>query len=181
MTPHFTNPAAARSWSAYVARIDVALAATDGATAADLRRELLSHLCDGYDAATGDEAARVHSVTADFGAPEDFLRPLEVEGSAARSLLGELARGARLALVGLTLLIGYAALAAFAAMAVLQPAFPDHIGLFGYPGGGFSFGIARDTGGATELLGAWTIPVALTAVALLWWSLGGLLVRVRRA
>lgn len=192
MTPQFDDAAAGRTWSRYAARVDVALRHVDTAVATDLRRELLAHLRDGYEAAAGSEAERVAVAIARLGAPEEFLRPLLADsyidqgtrGFApvvlARGLGHEIARGGRAALVGLTFMIGYTMLAAFAAMALLQPVLPGKIGLFSYPDGRFQFGIVRDTAGSSEVLGLWTIPIALSAAGLLWWLLGRLLRRVRQ-
>ena len=187
----FIDRAAERQWQAYLARMDATLSQLDRTTASDLRQELVAHLGDAYAAATGTEVERVAMATARLGAPEAFLRPLLADRliergtrgfaplTLTRGLAHEIARGGRAAVMGLVFLIGYTALAAFAAMAVLQPVLPRHVGLFAFPDGRIQFGIVRDADGATELLGWWTIPIALAATAGLWWVLGRVLRRVR--
>jgi hypothetical protein len=91
-----------------------------------------------------------------------------------RRLLHATRVGSARATTALTALVGYALLAAFVAMATLKPLWGDHVGLFRMADGALSAGIVADTAGGRELLGLWTIPIAIGIAALLFAGLARL-------
>jgi antitoxin component of RelBE/YafQ-DinJ toxin-antitoxin module len=76
-------------------------------------------------------------------------------------------KGLARAMVTLTLLVGCLLLALFVAIATLKPLWSDHVGLFRMADGTLSAGIVADPSGGQELLGLWSMPIALGVAALL--------------
>lgn len=190
--PELSDPQAARMWDDYVARIDCMLRQA-GDAAGELGEDLRSHLADSY-AAEGDagaEAQRLARAIAKLGEPETYLRPLVAEAllragtrsynpfSLARGLYHSLWAGSRFALSAALFSLGYLLLAILALMVLLRPLWASHVGLFRSAEGQISFGILSETAGAQDLLGPWTEPVTLLAVAVLYLLLTTLLRRLR--
>lgn len=191
MTPTFHDPAAARAWRDYFMEVDRLLAELDGADRDELRADLEAHLADGFADGEGGEAHRLARAMGRLGRPAEYLRPLIAEhlleqgarsyrpAPIARGLYHSLKLGSTRAVVAGGFALGYAMLAAFAAMALLKPVWGDHVGLFRRRDGTLSFGVVADVAGADELLGLWIIPVALLLTASLYVLLTRALRRVR--
>jgi hypothetical protein len=79
--------------------------------------------------------------------------------------------GSRRAVIGLTFGLGYLLLAIFTSMALLKPLWGGHVGVFRYADGTLNAGIVSQSDGARELLGWWSIPIALLLAALLYVAL----------
>lgn len=183
MTPTFADPAARRCWDSYFAEVDRFLSRA-GADAADLRGDLEAHVADSMAAAPdGSELERLNAALARLGRPIDFLRPVLADEliergtrtyspvMIARGLAHAVMAGSRRTAVALAFGIGYLMLATFTAMAVLKPLWGEHVGLFRHADGTISAGIVATSAGARELLGWWSIPIALVLAALLYVAL----------
>lgn len=183
MIPAFTDPAARRRWDAYFSEIDRLLARAD-ADVAELRGDLEAHVVDSMAAASGgNEGERLDAALSRLGRPIDYLRPLLADEliergtltyspiTIARGLSYAVMAGSRRAVIGLAFGLGYLLLAIFAAMALLKPLWGEHVGVFRYADGTISAGIVAQSSGARELLGWWSIPIALLLAALLYVAL----------
>lgn len=181
MTPDFTDPAALRRWDAYFAEVDRLLARAD---ARGLRQELEAHVVDSMAAApAGSEAERLDAALARLGRPREYLHPLLADEmlargtrtyspvTIARSLGHAVMAGSRRAAIGLAFGLGYLLLGLFAAMALLKPLWGEHVGLFRSGDGAIRAGIVARPDGAQELLGWWSVPIALLLAALLYVAL----------
>ena len=195
MIPTFSDPAATRRWNVYFAEVDRLLAAAgDGVTG--LREDLETHIVDSLASQHpgGSELERLEAALVRLGRPIDYLRPLVADellerGTRtyhptliARGLLHGVLAGSARAALAVTFGIGYLLLGAFSAIAMLKPLWGDHVGLFRRADGMVSFGIVADTAGTRELLGLWSIPIALLVAGVLYVALTRTLrsVRVRR-
>lgn len=183
MTPAFTDPAARRRWDAYFFEIDRLLARAD-ADVAELRGDLEAHVVDSMAAASGgSEGERLDAALSRLGWPIDYLRPLLADEmiergtrtyspiTIARGLSHAVMAGSRRAVIGLAFGLGYLLLAIFTGMALLKPLWGEHVGVFSYADGTISAGIVAQSDGARELLGWWSIPIALLLAALLYVAL----------
>lgn len=183
MTPAFADPLARRRWDAYFAEVDRLLRYTD-VSAAELRNDLAAHVVDSMAAApVGSERERLETALSRLGRPVDYLRPMIADEliergtrsyapfPIARGLLHALLAGSRRTAIGLAFGLGYLLLAIFAAAAVLKPIWGEHVGLFRNPDGAISAGIVATAPGERELLGWWSIPIALALAALLYIAL----------
>lgn len=192
MIPDFADPAARHRWDAYFAEVDVLLARA-GADAAELRDDLQAHVVDAMAASSGvSELERLDAALSRLGRPMNYLRPLLADEliergtrtyspvTIARGISYAIMAGSRRAVIALIFGLGYLFLAAFAAMAVLKPLWGEHVGMFRNADGTISAGIVARTDGARELLGWWTIPIALVLAALLYVLLTKGLRAVRR-
>lgn len=183
MIPAFTDPAARRRWDAYFSEIDRLLARAD-TDAAELRGDLEAHALDSMASASGsDEGERLDAALARLGRPIDYLRPLLADEmiergtrtyspiTIARGLSHAILAGSRRAVMGLTFGLGYLLLAILTGMALLKPLWGEHVGVFRYADGTISAGIVAQSDGAQELLGWWSIPLAVLLAALLYVAL----------
>lgn len=183
MIPAFTDPAARRRWEAYFSEVDRLLARADG-DAAELRGDLEAHVVASMAAASGgSEGERLDAALSRLGRPIDYLRPLLADEliergtrtyspvAIARGLSCGVMAGSRRAVIGFAFGLGYLLLAVFTAMALLKPLWGEHVGVFRYADGTFSAGIVAQSDGARELLGWWSIPIALLLAALLYVAL----------
>ncbi|RYY05125.1 MAG: hypothetical protein EON55_28440 [Alphaproteobacteria bacterium] len=183
MTPAFTDPAARRHWDAYFSEVDRLLARAD-ADAAELRGDLEAHVVDSMAATSGgDEGELLDAALSRLGRPIDYLRPLLADEliergtltyspvTIARGLSYAVMAGSRRAVIGLAFGLGYLLLAIFTGMALLKPLWSEHVGVFRYADGTINAGIVARSGGARELLGWWSIPIALLLAALLYVAL----------
>lgn len=183
MTPILVDPAAWRRWEAYFAEVDRLLSRA-GADAAELRGDLAAHVADSMAATPdGSELDRLDAALSRLGRPIDYLRPLLADEliergtrtyspiMIGRGLSHAVMAGSRRTVIALAFGIGYLLLAIFAAMAVLKPLWGEHVGLFRRADGTISAGIVATTADARELLGWWSIPIALVLVALLYVAL----------
>lgn len=183
MIPAFIDPAARRRWDAYFSEIDRLLARAD-ADVAELRADLEAHVVASMAAASGgSEGERLDAALSRLGRPLDYLRPLIADEliergtltyspiTIARGLSYAVMAGSRRAVIGLAFGLGYLLLAIFAAMALLKPLWGEHVGVFRYADGTISAGIVAQSSGARELLGWWSIPIALLLAALLYVAL----------
>lgn len=183
MTPGFTDPAALQRWNSYFAEVSRLLrrAGADGTSLSD---DLQAHVIDSMAATPdGGELERLDAALSRLGRPIDYLRPLiadELIGQATRTyspitlgrgLFHAALSGSRRMAVALAFGLGYLLLGIFTAMAVLKPLWGDHVGLFRLADGRVSAGILARTDGARDLLGWWSIPIALLLAALLYVSL----------
>lgn len=183
MIPPFTDPAARRRWDAYFSEVDRLLARAD-AEVAELRGDLEAHVVDSMAAASGgNEGERLDAALSRLGRPIDYLRPLLADEliergtqtyspiTIAQGLSHAVMAGSRRAVIGLTFGLGYLLLAIFTGMALLKPLWGEHVGVFRYADGTISAGIVAQSDGARELLGWWSIPIALLLAALLYVAL----------
>lgn len=183
MTPAFTDPAARHRWDAYFSEVDRLLARAD-ADVADMRGDLEAHVVDSMAAASGgNEGERLDAALSRLGRPIDYLRPLLADEmiergtrtyspiTIARGLSYAVMAGSRRAVIGLAFGLGYLLLAIFTGMALLKPLWGEHVGVFRYADGTVSAGIVAQSDGARELLGWWSIPIALLLAALLYVAL----------
>lgn len=180
MTPAFTDPAARRRWNAYFAEVDRLLARA-GAEGSDMRGDLEAHVADSMAAMPGgSEGERLDRALSRLGRPIDYLcsslsDELIEQGTRsyspatiARGLSYAIMAGSRRAAIGLTFGLGYTLLAIFTGMALLKPLWGDHVGVFRNADGTISAGIVAGSEGARELLGWWSIPIALLLAVLLY-------------
>ncbi len=183
MTPAFTDPAALRRWNAYFSEIDRLLVRAD-ADVAELRDDLEAHVVDSMAATSGgSEGERLDAALSRLGRPIDYLRPLLADELIERGTLTyspitiawglcyAVMAGSRRAVIGLAFGLGYLLLAIFTGMALLKPLWGEHVGVFRYADGTISAGIVAQSDGARELLGWWSIPIALLLAALLYVAL----------
>lgn len=183
MTPAFTDPAARRRWDAYFSEVDRLLARAD-ADVAEMRGDLEAHVVDSMAAASGgNEGERLDAALSRLGRPIDYLRPLLADEmlergtrtyspiTIARGLSHAIMAGSRRAVIGFAFGLGYLLLAIFTGMALLKPLWGEHVGVFRYADGTVSAGIVAQSDGARELLGWWSIPIALLLAALLYIAL----------
>lgn len=183
MTATFADPAAQRRWDSYFTEVDHFLARA-GTHAAELRGDLEAHVEDSMAAATGgEELERLEAALARLGTPFDYLRPLLADEliergtrtyspiTIAQGLAHAVKVGSRRTAVALAFGTGYLLLAVFTAMAVLKPLWSEHVGLFRHADGTISAGIVATSADTHELLGWWSIPIALMLAALLYVAL----------
>lgn len=183
MTPAFTDTAARRRWDAYFSEVDRLLSRAD-ADVAEMRGDLETHVVDSMAAASGgSERERLDAALSRLGRPIDYLRPLLADEmiergtltyspiTIARGLSHSVMAGSRRAVIGLAFGLGYLLLAIFTGMALLKPLWGEHVGVFRYADGTISAGIVAQSDGARELLGWWSIPIALLLAALLYVAL----------
>jgi len=184
MIPAFADSAATRRWKVYFAEVDRLLAAA-GSDAAGMRGELEMHVVDSLaNQHPGlGELERLEAALVRLGRPIDYLRPLVADelierGTRtyhptliARGLLHGVLAGSARAALAVTFGIGYLLLGIFSTIAVLKPLWGDHVGLFWRANGMAGFGIVADTAGTHELLGLWSIPIALLAAGVLYIAL----------
>lgn len=184
MTPEFSNPAARRHWGEYFAQVDRLLSRT-GLDGDELRRELEMHVVDSMATGSqdGDELERLKAALTRLGRPIDYLRPTMAEQFIERGartynpiailkgLFHTVVAGTGRALAALLFGLGYLLIAIFAAMALSKPFWPDQVGLFRNDDGTMSAGIVARSAGAEELLGWWSIPLALIFALLVYVAL----------
>lgn len=183
MTPAFADPAARLRWDAYFADVSRSLARA-GADAAELRGDLEAHVADSMAAASGgSELARLDLALSRLGQPADYLRPLLADQmiergtrtyspvTIARGLSHSVLAGSRRTVIALGFGLGYLLLAIFAGMAIVKPLWGEHVGVFRNADGTVSAGIVARGDGAQELLGWWSIPIALLLAAVLYIAL----------
>lgn len=183
MTPAFTDPAARLCWDAYFAKVGHLLSRA-GADAAELRGELEAHVADSMAAGSGDsELGRLGLALSRLGEPAHYLRPLIADqliergtrsyspSTIARGLSHSVLSGSRRTAIALGFGLGYLLLAIFAGMAILKPLWGEHVGLFRNADGTVSAGIVARAAGSQELLGWWSIPIALLLTGLLYIAL----------
>jgi hypothetical protein len=193
MIPAFTDPAARRHWDAYFAEVDRLLAkASDDA--ASICEDLERHVIDSLAAqpSGGSEVERLSAALGRLGRPIDYLRPLIADhlldrgmrtyrpSLIARGLFHAVLAGSTRAMAAFAFGLGYLMLAAFTAIAVLKPFWSDHVGLFRRADRTISAGIVGQTDGSRELLGLWSIPIALVIAGVLYVALTKGLRAVRR-
>lgn len=184
MTPAFIDPATHHRWHDYFAEVDRLLAQAGG-DATSLREELRAHVLDSIATNPGgeNELDQLETALDRLGQPIDYLRPLLANGlidrgtrrynplTIGRGLFHTVLIGSRRAILALAFSIGYLLLAVLTTIAVLKPFWWKHVGLFRHTDGAMSFGIVGQTTGAHEILGAWTIPIALALAAVLYIAL----------
>lgn len=180
-------PAFPEDADTYVIQLDRALARMPDAQRAEIVQEIRGHLADR--AAQGHEALR--AAIAELGTPralagsflDDYVVTAPLQQRRGVSLLfAILGRAGRsfaafgTASVGV---FGYVFAAAYLALAVMKPIFPDHVGL--WVG---ADGLPREFGGiwgimpvGHEVLGLWMTPLCLVLAAA-FYLLGGFLMRV---
>lgn len=180
MIPHFADPAARHRWDTYFSEVNDLLSRAS-ADAAELRDDLEAHVADSIAASSGgSELERLDAALFRLGRPIDYLRPLLADEliergtrtyspvTIARGIAYAVMAGSGRAAMAILFGIGYLFLAAFTTMAVLKPLWGEHVGVFRNADGTISAGIVARTDHARELLGWWSIPVALLLAALLY-------------
>lgn len=148
------------------------------AVVADAVREVDTHILDRLEQMppSPDERATIERVLAELGPPlrvaQAYSMELTVDEAIATGRLGAIARGlwyiAASTVAGffatITLFSGYAMGAAFLAIAVLKPIFPQNVGFILRNGVLTSFGAEFGLDPASEIRGGyWIIPLSLIA------------------
>jgi len=148
------------------------------AVVADAVREVDTHILDRLEQMppSPDERATIERVLAELGPPlrvaQAYSMELTVDEAIATGRLGAIARGlcyiAASTVAGffatITLFSGYAIGAAFLAIAVLKPIFPQNVGFIFRNGVLTSFGAEFGLDPASEIGGGyWIIPLSLIA------------------
>jgi hypothetical protein len=151
--------------TAFLRRLERALAPLDAAERAEILAELSSHLADR--AEQGPD--RLSAALAIMGEPSEYARRyLEdhqladalqrvAPGLALISILGRAGRSALAFAVGLGVVTLYCLGLSFLAMAILKPLAPANIGL--WAGAEFHFGFLARPPATPEALGLWMIPL----------------------
>jgi hypothetical protein len=167
----------------YARRLGWSLQRLDPAERASLVGEIRSHLTD---CAVGGEGALDRAI-AGLGAPHAlgrrFVEEYQLSGAMAaagpldllRALLG---RSSRRVLAVTTAFAGalcYLLTFTFATMAMVKPFAPAHVGAW-QTGGAWMAGMLTEAPAAPELLGWWTVPLAI-ALAIGCYLLGTLILR----
>lgn len=181
MTAPFDDPAMIKLWNAYFSDFD-RLSAPLGDEGRELRTDLEQHVLEsiGAQTATGDPAQQLKAALERLGRPIDYLHPVLGERYIARAtrtyspvavwkglLHTTLAGGGRLLAASLFGL-GYLFIAVFVIIALSKPFWPDNVGLFRAPDGKIAAGILAGTAGYQEVLGWWSVPVALSLAMLIY-------------
>ncbi len=148
------------------------------AVVADAVREVETHILDRLEQMppNPDERATIERVLAEIGPPlrvaQAYSMELTVDEAITTGRLGAIARGlwyiAASTVAGffasISLFSGYAIGAAFLAIAVLKPIFPQNVGFVFRNGALTSFGAEFGLDPATEIRGGyWIIPLSLIA------------------
>ena len=186
------DPEADRVWREYFENVTSHARYLSAHDRAELILELEDHARSSLRATGKSDADHVRVALRELGDPAEYLRPIiayELLARAGSSLNPvPLVKGLtllvgqtfRTSLWALTALFGYTLLAIFVAMALGKGVFPGHIGFFVFPDGSTLFGIGRDTGGAKEMLGWWSVPIALAGALLLYVFLTRIIARRSR-
>jgi hypothetical protein len=180
MIPPFTDTGARRRWGDYFSEVGD-LPSRAGADAAELPDDLQAHVADSMAASPGgSELERLDAALSRLGRPIDYLRPLLADEliergtrsyspvTIARGISYAVMAGSRRAAIALIFGIGYLSLAIFTGMAVLKPLWGEHVGVFRNADGTISACIVARSDGARELLGWWSILIALLLATLLY-------------
>lgn len=182
MIPPFADPAARHLWDAYFAEVEHLLSRV-GSDAVELRDDLEAHVTDSMAASVGNELERLDAALSRLGRPIEYLRPLLADEliergtqtyspiTIARGISYAVMAGSGRAVIAFGFGLGYLCLAIFMAMAVLKPLWGEHVGVFRNLDGTISAGIVARSDGAHDLLGWWSIPIALLLAALLYAAL----------
>lgn len=191
--PKLSDPNAARIWRDYFARVETMLQPLDADQRLETVRELKSHVFEHLQQLEGqNEVSNLLDAIEKLGQPEEFLKPVvagKLLDAATRSynprkLFSGLMYKRRLSLghavLSLLFAIGYFFLFLFLLIAVFKIPFPDSVGLFQSGPGDYVLGIPGNTTGMTDLLGLWTVPVALLITGILYVGLTKLLQLVIR-
>lgn len=184
-----THDAAMAHLDTYLVQMRRRLHALPSGEVEEILKELRSHVLDRVEGALTPNG--VETALAALGSPAEIARANVTQRAAAMfdtspapvRLLRALWRVASVSVLGvfvfLVSLIGYAMSAGFLGMAVLKPFLPGSVGLWQSPSSDgtfqYAFGTIDRTVGARELLGWWSIPVALIAglvIGYLTWRLG---------
>lgn len=181
MTAPFDDPTMVKMWNAYFSEFD-RLSAPLGEEGPELRSELERHVLEsiGAQTATGDPAQQLKAALERLGRPIDYLHPVLGERYIFRATrtyspvaVGKglfhtiLAGGGRLLTASLFGL-GYLFITVLIVIALSKPFWPDNVGLFRAPDGTIAAGIVAETAGYQEVLGWWSIPVALGLAVLIY-------------
>lgn len=172
-TPNFSDPAAARAWDAYFDEVTRRLRPLSRQRRREITDELVAHVLDGLDSEVeGSETDRLSTVLTRMGSPSAYLDDI-VEDAARTAETGAgwrfgqgLRSLARRAGLGASYLLGLATLL----MAIGKFFYPENVGLFRMTTGWIVAGYV-DNEGATELLGAWFIPIMLLLSIVFWYLL----------
>ena len=181
MTNRFDDPATCQMWDSYFAELDQLIRPL-GEEGRELRDDLEQHLLEGLGLAAGRAStpAQLRDALAKLGQPMEILRPVLAESYLAKGaqnfnpitiskgLFHTLLAGGSRVLAASLFALGYLFIAVFVAIALSKPFWPDNVGLFRFPDGTFSAGIVAQIAESEELLGWWTIPLALIFAALIY-------------
>lgn len=192
MTPSFTTIEAANLWASYVSRINSLVRSLPPELAHELTSDLTDHLAQAYmsrDLAL-PEVARLLAAIERMGTPEEYLREILADHfiekgttgiapiSLSRGLTMDIARGGRSAALALLFACGFIAVISFAALAILSPFLPMHVGLLDMPNGTHLLGFSSEPG-VHEYLGWWRIPIGVFGALGIWYGLARLRVQAR--
>lgn len=181
MTHHFDDPATCQLWDSYFAEVD-RLIDPLGQDGRELRDDLEQHLLEGLGLAAGRASTPddLRDALAKLGRPMDILRPVLAESflsqgaqnfnpiTISKGLFHTLLAGGSRVLAGIGFAIGYLFIAVFVALALAKPFWDEHVGLFRYPDGRIAAGFVSHIEASEELLGWWSIPVALALAAFIY-------------
>lgn len=181
MTHRFDDPATCQMWDSYFAELDQLIAPL-GEDGRELRDDLEQHLLEGLGLAAGRASTPAHlrDALAKLGRPMDILRPVLAESylsqgaqnfnpiTIGKGLFHTLLAGGSRVLAGFAFAIGYLFIAVFVALALAKPFWDEHVGLFRYPDGRMAAGFVSHSAAGEELLGWWSIPVALALAAFIY-------------
>ena len=167
----------------YVCRLRWSLQAIPAEDRAGLVREIESHLTDSLAAGPDSLAAALNAMGPPHALAARYVQEFRLAGALAEDrptpLIGAMLvrSGRSVAAFGAVLAAALLYLLALclAAMAVVKPLFPAHVGLWLRPQGS-AFGIMADPPAAPETMGLWVMPVAL-AGALGCYALATLVLR----
>lgn len=181
MTAPFDNPAMVKLWDAYFTEYD-RLSAPLGDEGRELRADLEGHVLEsmGAQTANGDPVEQLKAALEKLGRPIDYLHPILGDRYIARAtrtfspvavgkgLFHSILSGGGRLLAASLLALGYMFIAIFVIIALSKPFWPENVGLFRAPDGTIAAGIVARTAGYQEVLGWWSIPVALALAILIY-------------
>ncbi len=197
----FDNPSAQRVYNDYIQRCRRVTAILSAKDREEVLLEINSHIYEYLCANSAtDQLEALLNVLERLGAPEETLKEIVATkkiGEATRTfnpkhLIQALALNLTNGVIYIIISVLFLFEITFPALIVLKLIYPGRVGLFIYHNGGFLFGYQNKalSGGirvgssnpanATELLGAWFIPVSLLLAALFYIGIIFLLKAVKK-
>jgi uncharacterized membrane protein len=191
----FEKSVTRKIWNQYDKRLQHILRKTDKEEKKELLLEIKSHLLESFrqDPAESEEEKLLNAIDR-LGDPEIFLRPLIADKYMTRAsrtlspkdvvkgLYFSLFTGFKKAFVSFLLGLGYILVFVLAAIAVLKPFFPNHVGLILFNDGSMTGGMSFNSSGVKiDYLGYWVIPIAACLSVLLYIGLTKYLRIARRS
>lgn len=167
----------------YVRRLRWSLQAIPAEDRDGLVREIESHLTDSLAAGRETLDAAIASMWPPHALAARYVQEFRLAGALGQDRAPPLIQallirsGRSMAAFGgvLAAMLLYLFALCFAAVAIVKPLFPSHVGLWSLPQGS-AFGILTDPPAAPEMMGLWVLPIAL-AGALACYALATLVLR----